>query len=123
MKLFLILALGLLGACTKPAGCVLQDQAATIATSVIVSNLACTNSDAVRSSVIDVISQSGICSDKMQVGLIADTFCPLLVSQLQSLIATKVIPPEWGCDAQSATGDVASALLAACKKIPVSAGK
>lgn len=119
MKRLTVLATLLMFGCSQNPGCFLQDQAATMATSVIVKELECSNVEVVRADMLELVSKAGLCKNPAPTGPIADAICPSLTAQLIEYLASTAIPAEWGCKPNSATSRLSTLILEACKKIPV----
>lgn len=100
-------------------GCIIEDKVVAAASSAIVTNLSCTNAAQITSDLEAVIAPLNLC--KTPTGSVANAFCPLVVSTVVNLAASKV-PAAWGCSAVGSVGAASldAALLTACEALPVS---
>jgi hypothetical protein len=112
-----LLGIAMAGCNSLNPGCIIQNRVTDVAASTIAVKLQCSNPDAVLASVKELVAPIGLC--KQETGIIADSFCPLLVGTLVAF-STKPIPASWGCTAEDAKATLSAALLEACRKIPVS---
>jgi hypothetical protein len=119
LLLTLLLALPLFTACSvfKP-GCFIQEKAEAVAVDAIVANLQCSNQEAVHADMHTLVGKLGLC--KSETGMIADTFCPVVVSAVSDFVSKNAIPMTWQCSAENAKDKLGEVLLDLCKKIPVS---
>ena len=126
MKKVLVALIALFGivACKTP--CSQPGSAAAMVSNAVAAKWQCSAPDKVLADVSQACAKLGLCtvpptlpaSRSGQVGgPIANTACPLIVGELQSLAASQV-PPAWGCNPSAVGSTFAAGLLALCEAIP-----
>lgn len=125
MKLSLAVLFFILMGCSalKP-GCLIENQAIQIVKPVIVSQLQCSNPDAVEASLKSAFDKLEVCVQSAgKEGPIADAVCPAVSLWAAGFIADNAIPASWGCSATAVKVMAAAAINKACSLIPLSEKK
>ena len=114
----IVLALCFMSACsTLKPGCIVQNQGTAVVTGVIVAQLQCSNVAVVQADVLAAFEKLNLCP-AAKTGPIADSICPAVTQMAVGFLADQAIPASWGCSAANAKAALASAVEAACKKLP-----
>jgi hypothetical protein len=120
-KLFIVLAAALfVNACTikEKLGCLAQEKAVELASSVIVDNLQCKNVAQVKISMNNIIAPLNLCPE--QTGAIGNLVCPSIANAVVNYLVSNSIPSQWQCSAEMAKDKVRDVLENACKSaVPV----
>lgn len=98
-------------------GCLIQQQAGSLVSGVIVAQLQCSNVSQVQSDVNAAVAKLGLCPSGAQ-GPIADSVCPVVTALAVGFLANNVVPAAWGCSAANAKAALSNAVLMACEKLP-----
>jgi hypothetical protein len=124
LGLAFVFALFLAG-CNTP-GCLVEDKVASVASDFVSSSLQCANPDAVKKSMLSIISAvvPTLCKNgkdgEVPQGPIANTLCPIVADTVVNFVTANGIPAEWGCSAVNASALAKSAFVSLCEKLPMS---
>lgn len=117
-KLFILLALGLVGCTSKTPDivkqpvCAAQKAIVLGAANVVSTTLNCTNRGAIEADITKAIDGLKLCPDVSAKGPIGSIICPLVTTAVTGLIKDKA-PSAWGCKVNDAS-KVADLLKTAC---------
>ncbi len=122
--LFLVLAVSLFSTfallgtgCTKEAqneaACSVQSTVTDLASTVVSSQLECSNRDAVKASIDAELAKLKLCEKKGSV--VGDMICQPVVDALSGTVLG-VLPSSWGCSGGATVAEAKAKLLEECKK-------
>lgn len=119
MKLFLaclVAMSGLTGCTSKTPVCDAAKAVSGSVATVIASQLACKNPDAIKATLVEELTKLNVCTSggANASGLVGDIICPNLVAGLYSGVLGK-LPAAWQCGGGAVGDQLKAQLLAACK--------
>lgn len=117
-KYFLVLGLLLASSCKTP--CSDPKSSASLLSGAIIGAWDCKNGEAVKAAVSEKLASVNFCQNpapQQMRGMISSLVCPLVVKELQSVVA-KQVPAEWQCDPNKIGANAAMGLSALCSMLP-----